>query len=377
LKLLRLPAKARKALAAGEISASTAQLIGRVPSESLRKEASDAIVGGQGRWGPSEPLSFRAAKEWIESYVTRELKGSPFDQADAALVKPAGVCDTCPKRTGNARELYPDGRADICTDTACYDGKVRAHGQLTLARAKADGRKVLSAKDAKTLFADFYDHQLNGGTNFVDLDADCYETGAPAKWRSHLLPDCQPDIVLAVDPKGRVRELVPKSRAAAILRQKKLVTRQPTPASRVSESWKKEQQKRDAEKAKRVEVAKVVALATREAVLRQSHLDGPLRFMRVLTRILINDIVLFNDAAEKLVAKSYGVANVNDAIESLGSAGCIALVCESLVAQLEVVGREDDDFVPFFECLGVDRAAIAAGKVESNPKKKGCSRDVR
>jgi len=56
------------------------------------------------------------------------LKQTPFDQKDTAIFDSAsactieyrGSCTDCPKRTGNARDEYPDAKANICTDPLLF-----------------------------------------------------------------------------------------------------------------------------------------------------------------------------------------------------------------------------------------------------------------
>jgi hypothetical protein len=57
------------------------------------------------------------------------LKQTPFDQKDASIFDGAsacafdyrGSCADCPKRTGNARDEYPDAvKANICTDPLLF-----------------------------------------------------------------------------------------------------------------------------------------------------------------------------------------------------------------------------------------------------------------
>jgi hypothetical protein len=74
-----------------------------------------------------------------------------FDNCNVAVVAtgstvPAdytGSCAACPKRTGNAREEYPDARANSCTDPDCYRAKVKASVEKRIAATEADGLDVL------------------------------------------------------------------------------------------------------------------------------------------------------------------------------------------------------------------------------------------
>src|SRR5262249_1592947 len=121
LRLRQLPTKARKALEDGTLSASVAELIASRPSPAMREKVSAFALSPSDRWDRRGELpSYRDVKEWVGRTCMVELKQAPFSQKDAELVREAGPCESCPKRTGNNRAEYPDGRADVCTDPECY-----------------------------------------------------------------------------------------------------------------------------------------------------------------------------------------------------------------------------------------------------------------
>ncbi len=126
LKLLKAPKLAIDALDRGEISVHTVAGIARIPSEAAREKAAREIIRDN---YTGAPLSERLAAAHIERHYMRELKSAPFDPNDAKLTK-AGSCETCPKRTGNNREEFPEGRADVCTDPICFVEKVAAAERL-------------------------------------------------------------------------------------------------------------------------------------------------------------------------------------------------------------------------------------------------------
>jgi len=73
-------------------------------------------------------LPIRNLQVWIEQNVMLILKDAPFNKRDAHLVPVAGSCADCPKRTGYNKLLFSDlGKADACSDPACYQSKVSAH----------------------------------------------------------------------------------------------------------------------------------------------------------------------------------------------------------------------------------------------------------
>ena len=177
LKLLQLPTAAAKALEAGELPANTALLFARIPNEKLRAQAYKEICTVR------EMPSLREAKEKIQARFMVELKQAPFNQKDPCLVLSAGACTDCPKQVGNNREEFPEGRADVCTDPACYRSKTVAWGEVMLERAKAEGKKIQTAQESKSLWNEYSPGSLKHNACMVDLDAAGYIAGSHRTWR--------------------------------------------------------------------------------------------------------------------------------------------------------------------------------------------------
>jgi len=212
LKILAAPKGLLDLVRKGETSASVAQLFGRIPNERMRAEAfKNLFCRGFG----NREVTFRDAKDYLERSCMIELKGSPFDQKDAELTS-AGACTVCPHRTGNSPDLYPGARADVCANPTCYQEKVLAHGRKQIEAAKAGGATVLD-KSAK-LFTNY--GTLEYSSSYVDLDDECHDAKKSGKWRTLLGKDAKESVVLATDPKGQVHELIPKTKAQRILRDK-------------------------------------------------------------------------------------------------------------------------------------------------------------
>lgn len=71
------------------------------------------------------------------------LSHAPFDINDAELVKQAGSCTACPKRSGNNPDLFGDGKIspkDICHDPTCYGIKCKM--MFTQNIAKLEKEKI-------------------------------------------------------------------------------------------------------------------------------------------------------------------------------------------------------------------------------------------
>jgi ParB/RepB/Spo0J family partition protein len=210
LKLTELPQLAKSALVDGELSMSVAQLIARIPNEELRKRASTDLYRG---WDKTF-CSYREAKSEIERSYMVELKGAPFSRKDVTLVPSAGACDWCPKLTGNNRDEYPDGRADVCTDPGCFKQKVEAHHNRQLEKAEQKGFQVLPAKQSEKLFSKWSDGlDWQARNEWVDLSEQC----AGNRTFKDLVGD-KVTPTAAVDRKGAVHLLAPRAEVAKIIK---------------------------------------------------------------------------------------------------------------------------------------------------------------
>jgi ParB-like chromosome segregation protein Spo0J len=143
-RIARLPKLALEALASGDLrSRSVAVKLASIGDPKQLMEALQRAISNH--WTDKE-----AAKIVAEEYLA-ELKGVPFDQADATLLPEAGSCEQCPFRSGNQKDLAPEfrRRGDICTKPACLQNKLYAAFQRQ-AKAHAEaGGVVWSGREAK------------------------------------------------------------------------------------------------------------------------------------------------------------------------------------------------------------------------------------
>lgn len=206
MKLLALSAKCRKAFYASEISASIAEKVARIPGHALQDEALIDVTGKRNNW--SHPMSFREALEHINDTYLLDLTKAPFPVDDPKL-NGAGPCKDCPKRAGNAPDLFADvKKGDTCTDPTCFAAKTRAYGQRRLEQAKTDGTHTITGGAAKKIAPHGVDHYLGDG--YCKLDAPRYGTAGNKPARALLKPDAT--ITLLQDPKsGEVIEVVHSS----------------------------------------------------------------------------------------------------------------------------------------------------------------------
>jgi ParB/RepB/Spo0J family partition protein len=162
LKLLALCPEARDSLRSGEISASIALLLARIPNAKLQKDALRQVLRGQFR--EDGPMSYRQALAYVHREFMLRLAEAPFDPADATLVRNAGACGTCPKRTGNQPELFGDVKhADVCTDPPCFNAKREAAVARQIEAFKDKGQKVIVGAAAKKILPFEYSDRPQGG----------------------------------------------------------------------------------------------------------------------------------------------------------------------------------------------------------------------
>lgn len=169
LKLTALSMPARLAFRDGQLSASTALLIARIPGETLQSKAIQEITG---TW--QGVLSYRAAKDHIQRNYCFYLDNAPFPQENLTLNPDAGPCSACPQRSGSNPEAYPDiERADVCTNPECYRVKSAAWLKIEKDRVKETGKKVIEGDEAKGI-------DPNYSQKYVALDKREYNLpGAP------------------------------------------------------------------------------------------------------------------------------------------------------------------------------------------------------
>lgn len=215
LKLAALTEDARKWFLSGKLSASTALLVARIPIPSLQKKAAQAIGDPPHR---TEPLGFREASQLVQREFMLQLTAASFPIDDATLVAGAGPCTVCPRRTGNAPDLFQDvSNGDTCTDPGCFKSKREAFVARRLKEAELEGVAVLKGKDAKSVKPHQYG-ELKGYRALDDVD---YRVNGDKPLRKVLGKGA---IVSAVmeDPHtpGRVVELISEAALADALKAK-------------------------------------------------------------------------------------------------------------------------------------------------------------
>ena len=96
-----------------------------------------------------EDLSVAELRDEISSMFKLKLEAAAFDITSKTLVKKAGACTTCSKRSGCNLVLFDDVQQDdICFDAECWKTKLDAHIALTIANLEAEGKEVIKISAA-------------------------------------------------------------------------------------------------------------------------------------------------------------------------------------------------------------------------------------
>lgn len=160
LKLLDLSHECKQAMRDGQIDASRALLIARIPDSTLQLKALTAATTPDYR---GDLTSVRAFQAWLQSNVMLRLDVASFVITDKRLVASAGSCKDCPKRTGANPDLFVDvSSTDMCTDPVCFHNKEDAHRATLIARAAKKGQTFIEGKEAKELIPHQYSNHIDG-----------------------------------------------------------------------------------------------------------------------------------------------------------------------------------------------------------------------
>ena len=266
LKYADLTKPARKAFWDGELTPSVALLVARVPASLQAKALKELTYDWNER--RESPISFREASEIVQREFMLRLSDAAFSKTDAALVPAAGACSSCPKRTGNQRELFDDVKsADVCTDPICFRSKLDAEWKRLAAGAKEEGIEVLSDAAAKKVFPGNWGGAVAHGSGYIELDAACYAVPHTSKLHGKPFSTVLKEplrtkdlhVTIARDLNGKIRKLVSEKAASAALRKLKLV--KSTSSSAAAESRHTAQQKAADKKARRRRKAAELAVA--------------------------------------------------------------------------------------------------------------------
>lgn len=216
MKLTALCHVARKAVTSGKLPASHALLIARLPTTALQEQATLEISNGH---HSGEPMSYRMAAQHVQSKYMLELTKAPFAPNDFDLVPAAGTCKLCPKRTGNATDLFDEVKnANLCTDPACYAGKVKAHKDRQIKDAKAEGIKVITGKAAEEILPHGAEYGARSGGVVALDEKSIYHDGKYRSYRELVGKDVVPTAMVEDKRSGALVPVVEKKQIAEALK---------------------------------------------------------------------------------------------------------------------------------------------------------------
>jgi ParB/RepB/Spo0J family partition protein len=218
LKLLDLCPEARKAFYFGEMEASVALLLARLPNAETQRAALKDITGkGEFYWEHDGPPTFRQVQEHLQEEYMVDLKGASFQLNDALLLAVAGACTVCPKRTGNQKDLFTEIKnPNVCTDPGCFKRKEEAHKARVRAEHEAKGETIISGAQAKKIKPNQYSRRLNEG--YIDL-ADEDQIGD--KWQTYrkaISKQACPTVLLECPHTGKLFEIAKREDVVVALK---------------------------------------------------------------------------------------------------------------------------------------------------------------
>lgn len=156
LALLKLAPEVQDAISAGTLESSKALLLTLVGNTKLQvevmKEYFDSAEDGE------LPSARDLAKHIADKYQTELTKSVPFDITVLDYRTPKGDiinkgCETCPRRSGNDRDLFADIKsANVCTDIACFRAKTAAETQRRIDKLDTKTVTVIRGKEAEKMF---------------------------------------------------------------------------------------------------------------------------------------------------------------------------------------------------------------------------------
>lgn len=122
LSLNNLNAEWKKLFFKDEINLSKALIIARLDKKYQKEVAENASD-----WS-GEIKSAKQLQSYIDSNITALLSKAIFNPLDEKLIKKAGACINCPKRSGANCSLFPDVKEeDRCFDKMCFSSKSEKH----------------------------------------------------------------------------------------------------------------------------------------------------------------------------------------------------------------------------------------------------------
>jgi ParB/RepB/Spo0J family partition protein len=362
MKLCSLVEQARKPFLSGAISPSVALLLARIPVPALQAKAAKEVTDRHGG-----AMSFREAADHIQREYMLRLSEAGFPTTDPDLVPAAGPCSTCPKRTGNQRELFDDIKsADVCTDPVCFRSKREAAFARAATEAQANGGKVLSDSTTKKMFQSYGGLSYDAQREYATLDEHCSQDPKGRNLETALGKHAATAVVLAKDPQsGAMLKLIPRKTLPKLLKDAGVTRTERQSAARATgaggDSYAREQRKR--EKKARLESAfrRHVLDAIREKV--PAHLG--VAELRIVATGFVIDLWAEN---RKVVCRILGweIADRKDA-ETVLKEHIEILGADALAELLMVLALVRETYAGTYDTSSPRRLLAAAKHYKVNP----------
>lgn len=220
LKLAELEGPIRARLEQGKLTPSVAELIARLPTQSMREAALQTLEEkahwrNKGEEGDLSGVPFRDAKEILDAEVRLVLREATFDVKDAELVPGVGACGACPKRTHASKDLFPGIKEDHCLDSVCWKKKGAASTRLLKEEVRERGKELvkinrLNDQYSSDKLAKPVAEKFSRTTDKID---------GKHTWKD-LLGGLDGAAVVALDSNNKTHNLVDKKKALALLEAK-------------------------------------------------------------------------------------------------------------------------------------------------------------
>lgn len=213
VKLLALGPQARKAYVDGMFDQVAALAIARLGDPTDQR---DVIIALE-----NNALQPEDVAGYIERTYTNSLADAAWRLDDATLVKSAGSCVGCPKRSGAQVELFEESATDRCLDRECWTGKMSASFERAQEKVGTNGLQLYEGDPRPLFMPSGAKPALLRGSGFVDADATCpHLTGHT--WSEALAKSVTkeaPTSYLIADPGGRPRIVYSGTLAAKLVRK--------------------------------------------------------------------------------------------------------------------------------------------------------------
>jgi ParB/RepB/Spo0J family partition protein len=286
MRLCGLSARVKKAALDGVLPTTHALLIARLVDHKLQETVLERLLEDVRR---GDLMTVQALDELLHEEILVSLGEATFPLEDVSLDRKAGACSACPKRSGNQPLLFPEGSAtDRCTDPPCFWRKTKVHGDRALELlAKDEGVTVLPASRAAKLFPKArrgFDDDVAYGSGFRDLEERVYlDNGKTTTLRAKLEKVGEVPVVIAQDPKGRVRTLVDSKKATALLAKAESKKRRSKDQDARADLDRRDRQRRQVDRV----LGRTVGL--RLLAMLQARAAGPTA--KVILRRFVDDLV--------------------------------------------------------------------------------------